>query len=61
MAAGANASRAANGADISWIRLSAIELPLDHAISDAKVLTGRQTPLTSVAMLCAEIQTRDGN
>ncbi|WP_319533197.1 mandelate racemase/muconate lactonizing enzyme family protein [uncultured Cohaesibacter sp.] len=46
---------------ISWIRLSAIELPLAHTVSDAKVLTGRQLPLTSVSMLCAEVQTRDGH
>lgn len=28
---------------IAWIELSSIKLPLDRPISDAKVLTGRQT------------------
>jgi hypothetical protein len=31
-----------------------------HAISDAKVLTGRQKPLTEIAFIFAEI-TRDGH
>src|SRR2546427_831389 len=46
---------------IQWIRLSSCYLPLARAISDAKVLTGRQKPMTEVAMLFAEIQTRDGH
>ena len=58
--AAASVEPARDGAAISWIRLSAIELPLNTAISDAKVLTGRQLPLTSVAMLTAEVQTGDG-
>ena len=44
-----------------WIRLSSCYLPLARPISDAKVLTGRQKPMTEVAMLFAEIQTRDGH
>jgi L-alanine-DL-glutamate epimerase-like enolase superfamily enzyme len=46
---------------IQWIRLSSCYLPLAQPISDAKVLTGRQKPMTEVAMLFAEIQTRDGH
>lgn len=46
---------------IQWIRLSSCYLPLARPISDAKVLTGRQKPMTEVAMLFAEIQTRDGH
>ena len=45
---------------IAWIRLSLVLLPLAAPISDAKVLTGRQKPLTEVALLFAEVQTRDG-
>ncbi|WP_033340556.1 L-talarate/galactarate dehydratase [Catenuloplanes japonicus] len=43
------------------VALSAVRLPLKAAISDAKVLTGRQRPMTEVAMLFAEITTADGH
>lgn len=46
---------------IAWIRLSSCYLPLATPISDAKVLTGRQKPMTEIAMLFAEIQTADGH
>ncbi|WP_433182875.1 L-talarate/galactarate dehydratase [Actinoallomurus sp. CA-150999] len=46
---------------ISWIRLSSITLPLATPISDAKVLTGRQRPMTEVAFLFAEIGTEGGH
>ncbi|WP_419994705.1 L-talarate/galactarate dehydratase [Streptomyces boninensis] len=46
---------------ISRIRLSSVTLPLATPISDAKVLTGRQRPMTEVAMLFAEITTEDGH
>ncbi|HEY9012074.1 MAG TPA: mandelate racemase/muconate lactonizing enzyme family protein [Devosia sp.] len=46
---------------IAWIKLSLILLPLKAPISDAKVLTGRQKPLTEVAMLFAEIKSREGH
>ena len=36
-------------------------LPLKAPISDAKVLTGRQKPMTEVAFLFAEIDTEDGH
>ena len=46
---------------IEWIRLSLVFLPLAAPISDAKVLTGRQKPLTEIAFLFAEVQTREGH
>ncbi|WP_433794684.1 L-talarate/galactarate dehydratase [Actinoplanes sp. CA-252034] len=45
---------------ITGITLSSVTLPLKHAISDAKVLTGRQRPMTEVAFLFAEIRTESG-
>ena len=36
-------------------------LPLDRPISDAKVLTGRQKPMTQIAFLFAEIATLEGH
>ncbi|RYE45316.1 MAG: mandelate racemase/muconate lactonizing enzyme family protein [Hyphomicrobiales bacterium] len=46
---------------IAWMKLSLILLPLKAPISDAKVLTGRQKPLTEVAMLFAEIESERGH
>lgn len=45
---------------ITGITLSSVTLPLKTAISDAKVLTGRQRPMTEVAFLFAEICTESG-
>ncbi len=45
---------------IEWIELSLVFLPLATPISDAKVLTGRQKPLTEIAFLFCELQTREG-
>ncbi|WOF22232.1 mandelate racemase/muconate lactonizing enzyme family protein [Microbacterium betulae] len=45
---------------IRAIRLSALRLPLATPISDAKVFTGRQKPMTEVAFLVAEIETEQG-
>lgn len=45
---------------IDWVKLSLIYLPLVAPVSDAKVLTGKQKPLTEVAFVFAEIRTRDG-
>ncbi|ALZ83683.1 mandelate racemase/muconate lactonizing protein [Pseudomonas oryzihabitans] len=45
---------------IAWVRLSSVFLPLANPISDAKVLTGRQKPMTEIAILFVEIETRDG-
>jgi L-alanine-DL-glutamate epimerase-like enolase superfamily enzyme len=46
---------------IDRITLSSIALPLATPISDAKVLTGRQKPMTEVSFLFAEIVTADGH
>ena len=45
---------------IERVRLSLVMLPLPEPISDAKVFTGRQKPLTEVALLFATIDSRDG-
>jgi L-alanine-DL-glutamate epimerase-like enolase superfamily enzyme len=55
------AAGAATTDRIEWIALSLAFLPLKAAISDAKVLTGRQKPLTEVAFVFAEIETREGH
>ncbi len=46
---------------IRSVKLSSITLPLATPISDAKVFTGRQKPMTEVAFLFAEILTEDGH
>lgn len=46
---------------ISGVWLSLVYLPLTAPISDAKVLTGRQKPLTQVAVLFARITTEAGH
>ncbi len=46
---------------IEWIELSLAFLPLATPISDAKVLTGRQKPLTEIAFLFCEIATKQGH
>lgn len=46
---------------IASVRISSVYLPLKTPISDAKVLTGRQKPMTEIAMLFAEIETKDGH
>lgn len=45
---------------IRSVRLSSVVLPLPTPISDAKVLTGRQKPMTEVVFLFAEIRTEQG-
>ncbi|MGW8380499.1 mandelate racemase/muconate lactonizing enzyme family protein [Streptomyces sp. ODS28] len=61
--------RAAHSADsargtasdmIRRLRLSSVLLPLAVPVSDAKVLTGRQKPMTEVAFLFVEIATEQG-
>ena len=54
-------SQGKTGDRIAWIRLSSTFLPLANPISDAKVLTGRQKPMTEIAILFAEIVTADGH
>lgn len=46
---------------IAWMRISSCYLPLTTPISDAKVLTGRQKPMTEIAMLFVELQTEQGH
>lgn len=46
---------------VSWIGLHAVALPLKTPISDAKVLTGRQTPMTEIAILFCEIESSGGH
>ena len=45
---------------IAHLKLSSITLPLATPISDAKVLTGRQKPMTEVAFLFVEVTTQNG-
>lgn len=45
---------------IRSVELSSVVLPLSTPISDAKVLTGRQRPMTEVVLLFAEIRTEQG-
>jgi len=46
---------------ITSVTLSSVTLPLPTGITDAKVLTGRQRPMTEVAFLFAEITTEAGH
>ncbi len=46
---------------IAWLRASSVFLPLATPISDAKVLTGRQKPMTEIAILFIEIESGDGH
>ncbi|QIS11663.1 L-talarate/galactarate dehydratase [Nocardia arthritidis] len=46
--------------EITGVALSSVVVPLEAGISDAKVLTGRQRPMTEVAVLLAEIDTAAG-
>nr|WP_198981917.1 mandelate racemase/muconate lactonizing enzyme family protein [Herbaspirillum sp. ASV7] len=54
-------SATSSGDKIAWVRISSSYLPLANPISDAKVLTGRQKPMTEIAMLFVEIETTDGH
>ena len=45
---------------IRTVQLSTVTLPLATPISDAKVFTGRQRPMTEVVFLFAEITTEQG-
>ncbi|AYM14747.1 MULTISPECIES: L-talarate/galactarate dehydratase [Agrobacterium] len=46
---------------IVWVKPSYVVLPLHAPISDAKVLAGRQKPLTEIAFVFVEIATREGH
>ena len=45
---------------IRHLTLSHVVLPLDNPVSDAKVLTGRQKPLTETVLLFVEVDHRAG-
>lgn len=45
---------------IACLNVSLAFLPLENGISDAKVLTGRQKPLTEVAFVFVEVETEQG-
>lgn len=58
----AHLARGAASADrITGVKVSLTYLPLAAPISDAKVLTGRQKPLTEIAFIFAEIRTEGGH
>lgn len=57
----ANANVAAANDRIAHVRVSSCYLPLATPISDAKVLTGRQKPMTEIVILFAEIETTHGH
>ena len=46
---------------ITWVKTSYVILPLEAPISDAKVLAGRQKPLTEIPFLFVEIEPREGH
>jgi L-talarate/galactarate dehydratase len=46
---------------IRHVSLSSVVLPLDFPVSDAKVLTGRQRPMTEIVFLFAEVSTEQGH
>jgi L-alanine-DL-glutamate epimerase-like enolase superfamily enzyme len=46
---------------VASIKLSSVYLPLKTPISDAKVLAGRQKPMTEIAILFCEIGTSEGH
>ena len=46
---------------IAHVRVSSCYMPLATPISDAKVLTGRQKPMTEIVILFAEIETTQGH
>ncbi|MGP9501001.1 L-talarate/galactarate dehydratase [Specibacter sp. AOP5-B1-6] len=55
-----DSERITAGSRIDWVKLSSVALPLVVPVSDAKVLTGRQRPMTEVIFLFTEIRTADG-
>lgn len=46
---------------IRRLTLSHVVLPLENPVSDAKVLTGRQKPLTETVLLFVEVETEQGH
>ena len=56
----AETAGSSTGDRIRSITLSHVVLPLPTPVSDAKVLTGRQKPLTETVMLFVELTTEQG-
>ena len=54
-------SAADQGDRIAHVALSLVRLPLATPVSDAKVLTGRQKPMTEIAFVFAEITSSEGH
>jgi L-talarate/galactarate dehydratase len=52
---------AESGDRIAHIELQRVVLPMATPVSDAKVLTGRQKPMTEIQFIFCEIRTRDGH
>ena len=46
---------------VVWARVSQVVMPLANPVSDAKVLAGRQKPLTEVSFLFVELQSAEGH
>ncbi|MHA7273415.1 L-talarate/galactarate dehydratase [Arthrobacter sp. TMT4-20] len=46
---------------IRYVKLATLTLPLSTPISDAKVLTGRQKPMTEIVFLFADIYSEQGH
>ena len=46
---------------IAHIQLRSVNIPLPAAVSDAKVLTGRQSALSEVSLLIAELRSEQGH
>ena len=48
------------GDSIEKVKVSFLDVPLKHSLSDAKVLQGKQKALSGVFLTCVEIFTREG-
>jgi len=57
----ASSGDTSRGDRLAWVGVSSTYLPLANPISDAKVLTGRQKPMTEIAMLFVEMESADGH
>jgi len=60
-AADAGSEPAGAGERITRVQVTLVNLPLRQPVNDAKVMTGRQKPLTQVAILVARIATTEGH
>lgn len=51
----------ASSDQVVWARVSHVAMPLANPVSDAKVLAGRQKPLSEVSFLFVELQSAQGH